>query len=401
MRITLVISSLGGGGAERVVTNMANYWASRGRATTVLTVSHGPRPPAYALHPQVVHRDVGFSRGSYQPVPDTGELRKLLEVYHACSQAEQSVFLSDLNLIAALRHALAATRPDVVLSFMDITNIRVLLAAHGLRFPVIVSERCDPQDNFLGAGRELLRWRLYPTAAHLAALNPDVLRHFSPMVGARGRVIPNPVLRPEGLHDEQPGDLREQTGGRRETGHSNIISLGRLAYEKGFDLLVYAFASVAARHPAWGLRVFGEGPLRPELETLARRLGLSGRVSFPGFTPRPSEALRRSDLFVLPSRSEGFGNVLTEAMACGLPVVSFDCPSGPRHIIRDGVDGVLVPPRDVPALAAALERLMGDRGARARLAARAPDVLERFGLEKVMAMWEQLVTAAAGAGLHA
>ena len=131
MRITLVISSLGGGGAERVVTNMANYWAARGRATTVLTVSHGPRPPAYELHPQVVHRDVGFSPVSYQPVPDTGELRKLLEVYHTCSQAEQSVFLSDLNLIAALRHALAATRPDVVLSFMDITNIRVLLAAHG------------------------------------------------------------------------------------------------------------------------------------------------------------------------------------------------------------------------------------------------------------------------------
>lgn len=396
MRTTFVISSLGGGGAERVVTNMANYWASRARATTVLTVSHGPRPPAYALHPQVVHRDVGFSRASYRPVPDTRELRKLLEVYHTYSPPEQSVFLSDLNLIAALRHALAATRPDIVLSFMDITNVRVLLAAHGLGLPVIVSERCDPYDNFLGAGRELLRWRLYPTAAHLTALNPDVLRHFAPMVGARGRVIPNPVLRPEGLPDGQAGDFREEPGGRRETGRRTVVSMGRLAYEKGFDLLVYAFASVAARHPAWDLQVFGEGPLRSELETLAHQLGLSERVSFPGFTSRPDAALRRSDLFVLPSRSEGFGNVLSEAMACGLPVVSFDCPSGPRHIIREGVDGLLVPPRNVPALAAALERLLGDDAERARLAANAPDVLERFGLEKVMAMWEQLLTSAAG-----
>jgi glycosyltransferase involved in cell wall biosynthesis len=215
-------------------------------------------------------------------------------------------------------------------------------------------------------------------------------------------VIPNPVLRPEDPRDEQTdgigkqtGDFRQQSDGDRKTGHRTIISMGRLAYEKGFDLLIYAFASVAARHPAWGLRIFGEGPLRSELETLALRLGLSERVSFPGFTSRPAEAMRQSDLFVLPSRSEGFGNVLTEAMACGLPVVGFDCPSGPRHIIRDGVDGVLVPPRDVPALAAALERLMGDDAARARLAANAPDVLERFGLEKVMAMWEQLVTSEA------
>lgn len=387
MRITLVISSLGGGGAERVVSNMAGYWAERGRAVTILTSSHGARPPAYELHPRVVHRDVGFSRSVYRPVSDANALRALLGLYNACSVAERSIFVADLNLLAALRQALVGTRPDVVLSFMDITNIRVLIAAHGLRLPVIVSERCDPYENFLGAGRELLRWRLYPRAAFLTALNPDVLRHFSPMVGERGLVVPNAVRPPGGPPAE----------GLRAEGRGTVLAMGRLSYEKGFDLLLYAFASVAARHPEWQLRIFGEGPLRTELEGLARQLGLSGRVSFPGFTNRPAAEMRRADLFVMTSRSEGFGNVLAEAMACGVAVASFDCPTGPRHIIRDGVDGVLVPPRDVPALAATLDRLMGDSSERARLAARAPEVLERFGEEKVMKVWEHLVTAATGA----
>lgn len=389
MRITLVISSLGGGGAERVVSNMAGYWAERGRAVTILTTSHGARPPAYELHPQVVHRDLGFSASVYLPVSDLNALRALLELYNVISPAEQSSLIADLNLLAALRQALAETRPDVVLSFMDITNVRVLSATRGLRFPIIVSERCDPHDNFLGAGRELLRWRLYPRAAFLTALNPEVLRHFSPMVGERGCVIPNPVRPPGDAgdgHDAAPPEARGKT----------MTAMGRLAYEKGFDLLLYAFASVAERHPSWRLRIYGEGPLRSELEGLARRLGLSERVSFPGFTNRPAAAMRRSDLFVLPSLSEGFGNVLTEAMACGLAVVSFDCPSGPRHIIRDGLDGVLVPPRDVPALASALDRLMGDEAARARLAANARGVLERFAEEKVMGMWEQVIDATLG-----
>lgn len=385
MRVTLVISSLGGGGAERVVSNMANHWAARGWEVTILTVSHGARAPVYDLHASVTRRDLGHSRDSYLPVPDTDSLRALHELYEACSRDERSIFVSDLNLVAALRHALQATRPDIVISFMDITNIRVLAATHGLNIPVIVSERCDPGENFLGAGRERLRHRLYPRAKYLTVLTEEIRQHFFPVVGECARVIPNPVLPPVCRSDGG-------TGVRRGAARRVLTAMGRLDYEKGFDLLIYAFASIAAKHPSWHLRIYGEGRLRSELEELIKKLGLSERVSLPGFTKRTGEALSRSDLFVMPSRSEGFGNSLAEAMACGQAVVSFDCPSGPRHIIRDGSDGVLVPPGDVPALAATLDRLMGDDAERRRLAASAPDVLERFGMEKVMEMWEQLIT---------
>lgn len=173
-----------------------------------------------------------------------------------------------------------------------------------------------------------------------------------------------------------------------------VVAVGRLVAQKGFDLLLQAFARLQGRYPDWSLVIVGEGPLRAELEGLVERLGLSGRVFLPGLVQAVPALLKRCDLFVLASRYEGFPNALGEAMAAGLPVIAADCPTGPRELVRHGVDGLLVPPEDPATLAEAMDRLMGDGEERRRLAGRAVEVTARFSEEKVLALWDQVLAEA-------
>jgi glycosyltransferase involved in cell wall biosynthesis len=287
-----------------------------------------------------------------------------------------------LGHVPALRAALDAARPDVVVSFLDRVNVFTLLAARGRPFPVVVSERTEPAAYPLGWMWERLRARTYPRAAALVAQTAAALRYFRPAPGRIDRVIPNPVA---AAPHRAP---RACTGPAR----SLVLGMGRLGREKGFDRLLAAFARVAPRFAEWDLEIWGEGPERPALERQCAQLGLGPRARLPGLTAQPSELMGSADLFVLSSHFEGFPNVLCEAMASGLPVVSYDCPSGPREIVRHDVDGLLVSPEGgVDALSAALARLMGDPEARRRLAARAPEVADRFSLERIMGLWDSLL----------
>lgn len=382
MKITLVIASLNGGGAERVASGMANYWADRGWEVSLLTMCGSPLSTCFDLHPKVRRHDLGI-KPSCRSMPDQRWVNSLLGTIHGCSRAALSAFIPDFNRIVALREAILNIRPEAVISFIDATNIQTLLATQGSGLPVIISEHCDPYHNRLGEGWEGLRRLIYPHAKYLTVLTEEAASYFSGFMNGRVRVIPNPI--PNGARL-----ARDETETQHKTGRM-LLAMGRLTHEKGFDLLLQAFALIAARQPSWHLQIWGEGELRSRLEHSADTLGLTGRVQFGGFTKSPFEVMRRADLFVVPSRCEGFSNVLAEAMACGLPVVSFDCPSGPRHIVRDGIDGVLVPPQDVPALAIKLESLMVDEEECRRLAANALKSVERFAIEKVMSLWEQLV----------
>jgi len=200
-------------------------------------------------------------------------------------------------------------------------------------------------------------------------------------------VIPNPIA-----------TVSEEAAAERATvGRSKCVSaLGRLVPQKGFDTLLQAFAQCIRTHADWSLTIIGEGPERSQLEALSARLGIGDRVSMIGRRSNPFPILRQTDLFVLSSRYEGFPMALVEAMACRLPVISTDCPSGPRDIIRDGVDGILVPPDDVPALTQAMTRLMENPDERHRLRMRAGEVVDRFSTERIMALWGGLVTDVVG-----
>jgi GalNAc-alpha-(1->4)-GalNAc-alpha-(1->3)-diNAcBac-PP-undecaprenol alpha-1,4-N-acetyl-D-galactosaminyltransferase len=344
------------------MSRMANYWAAIGWEITLITFDDGGEPPFYPLDRRVCHRTLGFAKNSLHP---------LLGIWN-----------NSVN-IRRLRAATIESKPDVAIGFMDKVNVITLLATWGANIPTIVSERNDPAMCTIGRVWELLRKWTYPLSDCLVVQTERARNYFPIELQDRIHVIPNPVI--------LPSDASIVV--QRQLGRS-LIAVGRLVPQKGFDLLLKAFAIVKDRYPEWTLTILGEGESRSQLVSLRQELNLEDRVHLPGKVQNPQELLKQADIFVMSSRYEGFPNALCEAMVCGLPVISTDCPNGPREIIRDGIDGILVLSEDVSALAEAMERLMSDPQARAALADRAPELATRFSLEKVMLMWESLIDRA-------
>ena len=168
------------------------------------------------------------------------------------------------------------------------------------------------------------------------------------------------------------------------------VAAGRLSHQKGYDLLLRAWRDVLAVQPDWQLRIFGEGKTRDRLEALIDRLGIAGNAQLAGFTDRLPQELSQGSFFVLSSRFEGLPMVVLEAMSCGLPVVSFDCPTGPRELIAPGVDGVLVPPGDVRGLARAMVEMIELGPRRAQMGAAAYAKSLHYRIPAVAAQWEAL-----------
>lgn len=366
LRLLLVIHALGPGGAERVLSVLANAWARRGDTVRVATLVGGAEPPFYALDPAIEVR----------PLDVAGEGKNPL-----------SKLANNVRRVRAIRRAIREARPDVVIPFMNVTNVLTIAAARGLGVPVLATEHIDPTQDDIGRLWTSLRGLAYPAAARVLLLSERHLEYFPPGVRRIARVLPNPVMAPPPAY---------ANGGPSVAREPRVIAMGRMTAQKGFDLLLEAFARVAPAHREWSLVLFGDGPLAGAIGRQVERLGLSERVRLVQRTNDPYGELARSGLYVLSSRYEGFPMVLCEAMSVGLPVVAFDCRTGPREILRPGIDGVLVPAGDVDALAHEMGRLMADPAERERLGARAREIPERFSVERVLGLWDEVFSEVRG-----
>ena len=354
LRLLLVTGTLECGGAERQLVDMANYWAGRGVDVSLATWSGPHIRDFYRLDRRIrrVHLDV----------TPGGRLR------------------GNLGRILKLRHLMRNTAPDATLSFLTRSNVPTILAGIGLPLRIVISERVQPaHETDLQFAWRILRRFVYRQAAAIVSQTADAAEWIRANLGAKVLVIPN-ALRPLPVVT----DAREPL----------VVGIGRLVPQKGFDLLLRAFAQVASAHPEWRVAIAGEGPDRKALERLSAELGVRGRVDFVGHVRDVESLMARASLVVQPSRFEGFPNAVLESMGMGAAVISADCPAGPAELIEDGINGRLVPVEDVEALARAMSQLMSDSTLRLQLGREAKRVRERFRQDEIMAQWEAVLVPA-------
>lgn len=366
--ILFVINSLAGGGAERVLSTLLHASGSWRDCYTMSLALLDDEPRAYEP-PAWVETIALDCRGRL------------------------------LASARALRRLVTRRQPDVTLSFLTRANVANAFAMAGRGRPWIISERVNTSAH-LGSGavaaKALVRLA-YPRADGVIAVSEGVAEDLAVNFGVRREriaAIANPV------DHAMIERCAQETPAVRVDGPF-VVAAGRLVPNKNFALLIEAFARAGL---PGSLVILGEGPERPALEALAARLGLAERLVMPGFVDNPFAVIARADLFALPSNAEGFPNGLVEAMACGLPVVSTNCPSGPSEVLagipraavqRDAVyeAGALVPPGDAESFAAALG-LLSDPALRARCGAAARERSLNFGVEQAAARYWAVIEAA-------
>lgn len=344
-KILFFVPDLGGGGAEMHVLRLINHLDPQHFVPVLAVVRCG---------------------GSYE-----SRLRPGIRLVECGRRSLPSAFLRAFSSVPRLRRLLDEEKPDLAIGYVDHAFAVLSRAARGRPGIRVIGGLQNNLDQVL---RSLPRWagwwlrgeilRAYRDCHAVIALSQgaaDTLARLVPGTAAKTHVIYNAG------YDATVLTALQESPEVPLPPDPVFVACGRLTAQKNFPLLLHALAQVNRQRPA-NLLLLGDGPLRSALEAEAAQLGLADRVVFAGFRRNPYAFMHRATAFVLSSDYEGFGNVVTEAMACGTPVVSTDCPHGPREILESGKWGALVPVGDAVSLAAALLAVLADPAA-ARLKA--------------------------------
>ncbi len=383
-RVTILLTSAWGmGGTIRTVLNLAGHLAERHDVEILSTFRRRDAPFFGPFPPGVRVTALDDQRPAARPAGLRGLAYRVLSarpsvLVHPADRAYGfSSLWTDLRTVRALRRRrgwLVTTRPGL--------NLMATRIAHpGL---VTIGQEHMHPDHHAPALRRAMRRRLRRLDAFVVLTEGHRARYRRHLRGrARIEVIPNTV--------------RPLAGPKADPAARTIFAAGRLVDQKGFDLLVEAFAPVAAAHPDWRLRICGHGPRRAALAARIARLGLDEAVSLEPPTDDIGGAMAAASVFALSSRFEGFPLVLLEAMSKGMAVAAFDCPTGPRDIVEHRRNGLLVPRRDVAALSTALLELVEDEELRRRCGRAAAVTAQRWAMPAIGPRWDALLAELAAA----
>lgn len=331
-KIAIIIPRLHAGGAERVVTGLANYCISK--EIQVSIIRYDKRKPFYDI--------------------DNNVNIISLDIYFATKNIFQKIYYN-FKRIFLLRRVLKKIQPNIAISFLPSACCITLIALLGMNIPLVMTERNNP---YLSPSNKI--WRLlrshYSYFADGYIFQTRRARdYFSKKVIQNSVVIFNPIINPY---------LTTVTNGEKE---KTITAMGRLVPQKGFVCLIKAFSRITNDFPDYSLHIYGEGVQREELQKIIDNMNLSDKIYLKGSNKKAIEPIIKSSVFVLSSRFEGMPNALIEAMAGGVPCISTDCPMGPSELIKNGENGILVPVDDDIMMAEAMKRILLDTNLAKRL----------------------------------
>ena len=346
--ICLIIPSLQAGGMEKVMSELASYFVNK-RGVEVHLILYG------------------ITREIFYTISDRIIVHKPLFTFN-----NRMRFFYTLKTLLFLRKTIKSINPDRILSFGEYWNNFVLLSIFGLKFPAFISDRSQP-DKSLGWFHDHLRHWLYPRANGLILQTEKAKDIYLAKNNHHNiAVIGNPI---KIFNDYNLQEAREK----------NILMVGRLIKTKHQDKLIEMFAKV--KLPDWKLIILGYDHLKQQnkerLKELAKDLNIETKVVFIDKKDNVNEDYRRSSIFAFTSSSEGFPNVIGEAMAAGLPVVAFDCAAGPSEMISDGHNGYLIPLHNYELFQSRMYALMADEELRKRLGSNAKENIKKFSSKKI------------------
>lgn len=357
-QIIFIISDLGSGGAQRVIVGLSNYWVNQNRQVKILVLDNSINFYPIDERVQVVCRKKNLSQFSFFIL--------LLKPF------------SNLNRILFLHSHLKQVNNALFISFIDRTNILSLIANIGLNRKLVISERgnmCFYQQPLIW---ENARKLLYNRATAIVAQTKGIVKDLLQLgISAhKMHVIPNPLC----IDANSNSELIKE---------SIILAVGRLHKDKQFDLLIDAYAS---SNVMWPLYIIGEGEERSFLESRIRSLSLNDRVFLLGNNSELKRFYARASIFILSSRTEGFPNVLLEAMSFGCACISTNCDYGPSEIINSGIDGILVDNGIHSAMANAIKNLVKDNQLVSFLGSNARKRVKAFDIERIAQKWLEIAS---------
>lgn len=356
--ILFYINQIYDGGAERVIVNLANYFAQAGYKAILLT--------------------------SFRHEGEYSLSEKVQRIAVEEVEKKDNKFKKNIRRTAFIRKTVKNFRPNLIISFMTEPIVRVFIATVGLKTKRLISVRSDPGVAFKSGFRWLIGKVLFPMADACVFQTAEAKEWFPSKLQNKSRIIYNPI-------DESFYNIK------RNPVKGRIVTCGRLVAIKNHKMLIEAFYEVQKKVPEISLEIYGEGDLKCELQFFIDSLGISDKVSLKGKTASIKEALSQAELFVLSSDAEGMPNALQEALAAGVPCISTDCPcGGPAMLIEDGYNGKLCEPGNTAGLADSMAELLGDRQRMEVMGEKAREKAKMFMSDEIYKEWEKYVAEMLG-----